>query len=88
MGSITTEYGDISPRTSAYADVDFLERAQPRLTTDRPDIMSALKKAVEEAEKTKIIILNSNWSENDKLQIVDEILCLIDSIYDRTCFVL
>ncbi|MCK5021451.1 MAG: N4-gp56 family major capsid protein [Candidatus Peribacteraceae bacterium] len=35
MGSITTEYGDISPRTSAYADVDFLERAQPRLTTER-----------------------------------------------------
>ena len=49
--------------------------------TNRPDIMSALKKAVEEAEKTKIIIFNSNLSKNDKLQAVEEILCLINSLY-------
>ena len=33
--SVTTEYGDISPRTAAYAAVDFLERGQPRLLTER-----------------------------------------------------
>lgn len=52
------------------------------LTTDRPDIMSALNKAVDQAEKTKIIILNSNLSRNDKLQVIEEILCLINSIYE------
>lgn len=52
------------------------------LITDRPDIMSALRKAVNQAEKTKIIILNSKLSQKDKLQVNEEILCLIDSIYE------
>ena len=51
-------------------------------TTDRPDIMSALHEAVNQAEKTRIIIFNSKLPKKDKLQVVEEILYLIDSIYE------
>lgn len=47
---------------------------------DGPSTISALNNAIDQAEKTRKLILHSDLLEKDRLQIDNEMLSLIDDI--------